>query len=213
MSKFFKIAFVVGCVFGILLLPVVIFANAQIAEQSDNVYDDPEDLYGKSGETLLVLGGGINSDATPRPLLEERLKAAAELYRGEKYDNIIVSGDNRFEGYDEPSVMKKYLVEEQGIDEAVIQEDFAGRSTYESCERAAKIFDIKEVVIISQRSHLPRAIFLCKQFGINATGYVANDVPGLAKSQQIREVAANVKAFINVYIVGEQTVLGEKIPL
>lgn len=213
MSKFLVTVVTSSIIFGYLLFPVIIFANAQIAEMNEFVYDNVEDLDDQSAEVLLVLGGGINSNLTPRPLLENRLTATAELYQNGRYQHIIVSGDNRFENYNEPTVMKRYLTKMRGIREDVVQEDFAGRSTYESCERAAKIFGVKELVIVSQRSHLPRAIFLCRQFGIRAVGYAADDVPGLSKSQRLREVAANVKAFFNVYIIGEKTILGEEIRL
>jgi SanA protein len=212
-SKFLVTVVTSSIIFGYLLFPVIIFANAQIAEMNEFVYDNVEDLDDQSAEVLLVLGGGINSNLTPRPLLENRLTATAELYQNGRYQHIIVSGDNRFENYNEPTVMKRYLTKMRGIREDVVQEDFAGRSTYESCERAAKIFGVKELVIVSQRSHLPRAIFLCRQFGIRAVGYAADDVPGLSKSQRLREVAANVKAFFNVYIIGEKTILGEEIRL
>lgn len=111
--------------------------------------------------------------------------------------------------------MKNYLVNEKGLDPNVIQLDNAGRSTYETCERASKIFGLTEVVLVSESTHLPRAIYTCRSFGIDAYGYASDgqSSAGLKVGQRFREVLARTKAGINVYIVGEKTVLGERIDI
>src|SRR5689334_10888621 len=107
----------------------------------------------------LVLGAGITGDGKPFRELQSRLDTAAAAMKAGQVGKLIVSGDNRFEKYDEPTAMKNYLVNVKGIDPDKIQPDFAGRSTYESCERASKIFKLDKTIIFSAGSHLPRAIF------------------------------------------------------
>lgn len=160
----------------------------------------------------LVLGGGIGDNQQPTDVVMSRLDAAAELYRAGTVDTLLVSGDNRFVDYNEPQVMQDYLMTAHQIPADNIQQDNAGRSTYESCERAARIFELDSVILVSQSSHLPRAIYLCRSFGIEAYGYAtANSHTRL--SQTLRELAANIKAVYNVYIRGEKTILGDPIPL
>ncbi len=162
----------------------------------------------------IVFGSGILENR-PTPLLAERLDKAAELADRGLLDMIIVSGDNRFVSHNEPQVMLDYLVNIRGIDSSKIQPDFAGRSTYETCERASKIFKLRTAVLITESTHLPRALFLCSSFGIRSHG-VASDGPAAAivkKNQVLREVAARFKAVFNVYIHGEDTILGEITPI
>lgn len=158
----------------------------------------------------IVLGSGITRDGRPYKELQARLDSAADAMRQGTVKRLVLSGDNRFETYDEPSAMKRYLVEKQGIEAEKLQPDYAGRSTYESCERAAKIFEIKQAIIFSAGSHLPRAIYLCRHFGIEAYG-IANNVE--ANNSGRRELMAQVKALYNTHVKGEPTILGESMPL
>jgi vancomycin permeability regulator SanA len=167
---------------------------------------------GKGSTVGIVPGGGIEN-GKPRPLLQDRLDAAARLLKTGAVRKLIVSGDNRIEGYNEPQAMKNYLTQTQHIDPSLIQLDNAGRSTYETCERAHKIFSLSKVLLISESTHLPRAIYLCRSFGIEDSGYSSDGASssGLQVGQKFREIEARTKATINVYIIGERTVLGDKI--
>ncbi len=158
----------------------------------------------------LVLGAGVARNGKPFKELEARLDSAADALQTGQVQRLVVSGDNRFVDYNEPQVMKDYLVDVKHISADLIQPDYAGRSTYESCERAATIFGLKQTIIFSAGSHLPRAIFLCRHFGIQTYG-ISSGVE--ANNSGRREPLARVKAVYNVYIHGEPTVLGPKIPL
>ena len=171
----------------------------------------PEDaINGQNVRVGLVLGAGINSQGKPYEELVSRLDTAARALEKKTIDKVILSGDNRFVEYNEPLAMQKYMVDNKKISPQQLQADFAGRSTYESCERAKKIFGQNRILIISARSHLPRAIYLCRNLGVEAYGLPA---PVEANNSFRRELLARVKAIMNVYIVGEKTVLGEPIQL
>ena len=158
----------------------------------------------------LVLGAGISPDGKPFDELKARLNVAADAVNAGTVDKLIVSGDNRFKNYNEPEVMKQYLINERQIPDDKIVSDYAGRSTYESCERASRIFQVNKLIIFSANSHLPRAIYLCRHFGIEAYGIPS----GLeANNSTRRELLARVKAVSNAHLIGEQTVLGDPIPL
>jgi vancomycin permeability regulator SanA len=162
----------------------------------------------------IVFGGGV-LNGKPRPLLRDRLDAATRLLEAGKVRKLLLSGDNRFVNYDEPQAMKDYLVHEKHIGPNKLQVDDAGRSTYETCERAKKTFGLDRAILVSESTHLPRAIYTCRSFGIEATGLSSDgqSSAGLKVGQRFREVLARTKATINIYIIGEPTVLGDKIPL
>lgn len=158
----------------------------------------------------LVLGAGIGKNGKPYDELKARLDVAAEALSKGTVDVLILSGDNRFVNYNEPLSMKEYLIETHQVPPEKLVLDYAGRSTYESCERATKVFKVNQLIIFSANSHLPRALYLCRQFGIDATG-IASGIE--ANNSARRELLARVKALYNIHIAGEPTVLGDPIPL
>jgi SanA protein len=145
--------------------------------------------------------------------LQDRLDTAYKLYEDGKVEKLLLTGDNRTLAYNEPQVMEDYLYE-RGVPLRAMQQDLAGRSTFESCERAAKIFNIDSAILISQQTHLPRAIYLCEHFGIDSIGVKAEGTGSSLRRfivQTMREVFARTKAVFNANIIGEDTILGEPI--
>jgi len=198
----------------VLFLPVIAVAVSSALILPNKRYvlssQDHQSVQNKHIAVGMVLGAGITKDGRPYKELKGRLDvAAAALQRGD-IQKLILSGDNRFPGYDEPTAMKRYLQTTYHIPADKLQPDFAGRSTYESCQRAAEVFEQKRLVIFSGASHLPRAIYLCRQFGIESYGVASTTE---ANNATRREAEARVKALYNVYIRGENTVLGTPISL
>lgn len=164
-------------------------------------------------DVAIVFGGGVRN-GKPLPLLAERLDTAKIILDRGYVKKLILSGDNRTLDYNEPIAMYDYLVS-KGASPDALQLDQAGRSTYETCERARKIFNLAKAVLVSEATHLPRATYLCKSFGIDVIGVKSEGrtAAGLYSSQRWREIFARDKALFNVYFIGEQTVLGEPIDL
>lgn len=121
----------------------------------------------------MVLGAGVNANTEPSIVLEKRLDKAVELYKEGRIKKILVSGDNRDVYYNEPLVMKAYLVK-SGVSSSDIVQDFAGIRTLDSCWRAKNVFKLKKIVLITQPFHLPRSNYLCKSVGLE-TQVVASE--------------------------------------
>ncbi|MDQ3065101.1 MAG: YdcF family protein [bacterium] len=196
---------------GLVFLTFGLINHVHIGSYSKFIIDD-SNL--EMPEVAIVLGGGI-INGKPRPLLQDRLNAAVNLIQQGKINKITLSGDNRVEEYNEPQAMQDYLINEKSINPKLIQLDNAGRSTYETCERASKVFGLKKALLISESTHLPRAIYLCRNFGLEAYGFVSDgqSSSGLKLGQRWREVLARTKAAVNIYIAGENTLLGERIEI
>lgn len=163
----------------------------------------------------LVLGAGLNRDGTPGLVLRDRVRTAVELYFSGKVDKILMSGDNTSENYDEPGAMQEFALS-LGVPETDIVLDFAGRRTYDSCYRAGAIFGLDQIIIVTQAFHLPRAVFLCNAFDIEANGVPADDANYRLRSYTywwVREVLASVKAYWDVFIIHPQPILGEPEPI
>jgi len=92
--------------------------------------------------------------------------------------------------------------------------DYAGRRTYDSCYRAEEIFEVKQVIIVTQRFHLDRSLFLCNAMGISSVGVVADRrVYQSLPWWELREVLATIAAWWDVNVRRPVPVLGEKLPI
>ncbi len=153
-----------------------------------------------SAPVVLVLGAGLTPDGTPSPYLAGRLDVAATLVGSGKAEVVLVSGDNRFTTYDEPTAMQDYLVA-RGIPAAKVMRDFAGRDTYDSCVRAREVFGVDRVLVVSQGYHLPRAVAICRAVGLDAEGvgdWTGERYRDVWLRGEVREVPAAVKAVVDV---------------
>ena len=158
----------------------------------------------------VVFGAGLRKDGTPSDVLRDRLSVAAELWRAGKVKRILVSGDNRFENYNEPQAMNDALVADFHVDPGAIAIDFAGRRTYDTCARARSIWAVEEALLVSQAYHLPRAVWTCERLGIRSVGVSASLQPYLkGVSFTLREIPAILRAWWDVYVVPPKYVEGE----
>ena len=168
--------------------------------KSDIFYET--DKIDRAYDVGIVFGAGLNKNGGPSDVLKDRLKTVDKLYKDNKIMKILVSGDNRFENYNEPEVMKNYLVDVLGIEEKNIMIDYAGRRTYDTCIRAKEVWQIENAILITQEYHLPRALFTCKAFGIDSIGFSATLQPYVKDVWfNLREFAAIHKAFLDVYVI------------
>ena len=163
-------------------------------------------------DCILVLGAGVYGNQ-PRPMLEDRILTGVTLYNNKVSNKIIMSGDHMQDDYDEVNVMKTYAINE-GVPSNDIFMDHAGISTYDSLYRAKEIFEVKKVVIVTQKYHLYRALYIAKNLGIEAYGVSANlrDYPGQFK-REIREILARDKDFVKALLKPNSTYGGEVIPV
>jgi SanA protein len=175
-------------------------------------------IYANAGDArpapvALVLGAGLWRDGSPTPALYDRVATAVDLYKSGKVKKLLMSGDNRFVNYNEPAAMKT-LAERLGVPAEDIVLDYAGRRTYDSCYRARAIFGVQQAIVVSQRFHLDRALFLCDALGVQATGVVADRREyATYRWWEMREVLATAAAWWDVNIRRPVPVLGDKLPI
>lgn len=159
----------------------------------NKIFANVEDVTEK--DFAIVLGAAISGNNQPGSYLKYRLDDAITLYKYRRVKKILISGDNGEDAHDEISVMNNYLVK-NGVPQDVIFGDYAGFDTYSTMERADKIFEIKNAIIVSQGFHLPRAIYIAREKGIDAIGYATSQSFG-RKRYFLREYFATIKAFFD----------------
>ena len=160
---------------------------------SENQAKDLNDI-----DYILVLGAGIKAKR-PSPMLEDRLKKSINLYQSNVSSKILVSGDHINDNYDEVIVMKNYLLENNISNKDIVSDDL-GISTYESIYRAKYIYHAKNIIIVTQKYHLPRALYIAKALNINAYGIPSNQRKYTnQEKREIREILARTKDFIKCF--------------
>jgi len=160
----------------------------------------------------IIFGAGINGDQ-PSKYLKDRLDAGIALYKANRINKILLSGDNGRDEYDELTVMKNYCFK-HGVDTTKIFIDYAGFDTYSTMYRAKHIFNIKKATLISQEYHLNRAIYIGQKLGIKSVGYSANNGEYLGyKYVTFREYGSIFKSFFDVLRNREPRFLGNPIDI
>jgi SanA protein len=169
----------------------------------------------KNSKVAIVFGAGLQRDGSPSPVLKDRVETAVQLYKSGKVEKLLMSGDNRFVDYNEPGAMQAYAID-LGVPQADIVLDYAGRRTYDTCYRAFHIFGVKEAILVTQRYHLPRALFTCNGIGLKSTGVAAN-IRYYRKYSRIvwnsRELPATTVALWQVWFSHPLPVMGDPEPI
>ncbi|MCI8659111.1 MAG: DUF218 domain-containing protein [Lachnospiraceae bacterium] len=173
-----------------------------------------EDLTGlPQMDCILVLGCGLRPDGEPTQMLKDRLDAGIALYQTKTAPKLLMSGDHGRQQYDEVNRMKQYAME-KGVPSQDIFMDHAGFSTYESMYRARDVFQVKQMVIVSQEYHLYRAIYDGEKMGLKVWGYPAKQIRyGGQRRRDLREILARNKDILYCLLQPEPTYLGEAIPV
>jgi SanA protein len=186
-----------------------------IVNAGGKTFDDVADVpYRRCG---LLLGiSPITSDGAPNSYFENRINAAEELYKAGKIYGIIASGFY----YSNPEHDLCSVVDAlcdsliaRGIPADRIVLDSDGQHTVHSIIKAKERYGIDSVLIISQKEHNQRAIYLAEYYGLNAVGYNAqpSSICYDRIKNDIREYFARVKMFFELWFGSKPKLLSEEL--
>lgn len=151
----------------------------------------PDETY----DVILVLGCGVKPSGEPSDMLEDRLRTAVALYEQGVAPTVLLSGDYEHDDYNEVEAMKTFCLD-AGIPEQAIVCDRYGLSTYDSIVRAESLFGVKRAVIVTQKYHLYRALYIARKSDVEAIGVDADiRTYRLQWYRDLREVLARCKDF------------------
>ena len=184
-----------------LFLLFVIAINRIVIVGAGKIIEGNKDYsLDKRYDAIVVLGAGLRSDGKPSNMLEDRLKGAIELYKKGVADTLILSGDRSEDGYDEPASMKRFCLA-NGVSADDIILDGEGYSTYETMHNVVKRMGYKNIVVVTQKYHIYRAVFIARRMGAEADGFSTDYRSYIFMSQRmrdLREVMARIKDFFKV---------------
>ena len=216
-KRFYRIALIcltVVLTLGVLGAGVVFGVNAYVVNSTRDQLLTPGDAaLLKDVDCIIVLGCKVKSNGVPSDMLEDRLRRGVELFHAGAAPKLLMSGDHGTMTYNEVQSMKQYAIDHE-IPSSDIFMDHAGFSTYESIYRARDIFQAKKIIIVTQKYHLYRALYIAAALGIEAYGVDADYRSYSGQTaRDIREILARNKDFFTSIFQPKPTYLGEAIPI
>lgn len=208
--KFIRGLLTVLAALGLLTLIVPrLITTAHSMSRIHNVANAPQE------RAAIVFGAGLTRSGRPSPILRDRVQTAANLYFTGKVEKLLMSGGEWSYARSEPESMREYAIS-LGVPAEAIILDHGGQRTYDTCYRAKAVFGLDSALLVTQRFHLPRALFVCNALGLKAEGVEAANRrfwPVMSFIWNVREQFATVAALVDVYVSRPVPILGEPQPI
>jgi len=176
----------------VMMLATPFLGSTVISVQTaDQIYESVEEIPQK--ELALILGAAAYGDRLS-DILRDRVDTGIELYKAEKVSILVMSG-----ALNEVEAMKKHAIG-KNVPEEAITGDIYGINTMASVKNIAELG--RSTTIVTQKYHLPRALFIANTQGIDAVGMVA-DKHEYIKIQEFktRELLATSKAILDIFVL------------
>jgi len=164
-------------------------------------------------EAVIVLGAKAYDGGVLSEVLTDRMETGIELYKQGKVKKLLLTGDHGQVTYDEVNNMRLYALK-RGIPENDIFMDHAGFSTYDSMYRARDVFKVENAVIVTQKFHLPRALYIARSLGLKVSAVPADRREYIGMEYvYFREFFARAKASAQLVLRSQPKYLGPAIPI
>ena len=167
--------------------------------------------------TAVLVLGSMTYGTTLSHVLHDRVVGGIRLVESGKGKKLLLSGDHGQVRYDEVNAMRLFVLENApSIPKEDIFMDHAGFNTWDSMYRARDVFEVKDLVIVTQEFHIARAVCIARSLGLDAVGYAVNQARFSKRSLTywgVREYFARVKAFLFMIVKPKPRYLGDKIPI
>jgi SanA protein len=144
----------------------------------------PRDICLIMGTPKHLQGRNIND------YYQNRIQSAVELYENHKVFKILISADTLNKYLENEVELMKIDLMKSGIPETDLIFDRRGESTWKSLLNSEKLNKDK-FIIVSQKFHLERALYLAHGIKLDALGFVSPGKPTFRLF--IREVFARIK--------------------
>lgn len=210
--KKLKLTFIIFIIIGIITVSGVFMVNWFVKlSTKDKIIENYTNI--KDADAILILGCQVKPDGSLSLMLKDRLDKGIELYKSGVAPKVIVSGDHGRDDYDEVNAMKKYMIQNEVPSEDIFM-DHAGFNTYDSMYRAKNIFNVNRCVVVTQKYHLYRSIYIGKALGMETCGVSAQNIKYVGQfGRDIREVLARDKDVVKCIFKPQATYMGDTIPV
>ena len=156
----------------------------------------------KASDVIIVLGAQVKEDGTPSVALERRLTAALESYREAAQTIIACGGQGANEPRAEGDVMRDWLLE-RGVAAQDVVAETDSVNTRQNLRNAKAIMQergLSQALVVTSDYHVARALELCRQEGIAATGKGSPSKPEYFLKNHFREGLSWIKLAIETVL-------------
>lgn len=143
-----------------------------IMDTQNRIVSSIEAIPDNTYETAIVLGAGVRGNE-PTAILRDRIQGSVNLYKAGKVKRIIMSGANEEPHNAQVRVMTTYAVE-AGVPREAIIGDPNGERTKLTMQEASQTFHVNKAIIVTQKYHLYRSLYLADAYGIESIGYATD---------------------------------------
>ena len=152
----------------------------------------------EDSDAIIVLGAQVKADGTPSEALRRRLTVALEHYRADRQLIIVCGAQGGNEPRAEGDVMRDWLME-QGVPGEDVVAETASFNTRENLTYAKAIMahrGLERALVVTSDYHVARALELCRQVGIPATGKGSPSKPEYFIKNHFREGLSWIKLWL-----------------
>ncbi len=195
MKKVLKRVFIVILFLAVAGIAVVSAFNYYVTSSSEEYILDRSEFDNFNADYILVLGAFVRPDGTLSDMLYDRMQTGTDLYNRGAASVMLISGDSEnADEYDETSAMVNFAVND-GVSQESLAVDTVGLSTYDSIKRAKEQMTGNRVILVTQKYHLYRAVYIARQLGLEAYGCdsALRDYGNSQYFYTVREWGARVK--------------------
>lgn len=212
MMKKIQLVLIIFIIIGIIAAGGVFMVNWFVKlSTKDKIIENYSNI--KDADAILILGCQVKPDGSLSLMLKDRLDKGIELYKNGVAPKVIVSGDHGRDDYDEVNAMKKYMIQNEVPSEDIFM-DHAGFNTYDSMYRAKNIFNVNKCIVVTQKYHLYRSIYIGNALGMETYGVSAQNIKYVGQlGRDIREVLARDKDVVKCIFKPQATYMGDTIPV
>lgn len=136
-----------------------------------------------AAEAIVVLGCRLRAEGGASERLRRRVALAVELYGAGVAPILVLSGGGA--GPVAEAHIMRDLALAAGVPEAALLYEPESRNTVENALNTARLLrqrDIRRVVLVSDRTHLPRAALLFRRAGLETVGRAGVPAPSPARA-------------------------------
>jgi SanA protein len=210
-----KLFFIIPGLIVLAFFFLTVFINLYMTMYSKKfIYKNLDELPQKY--TVIIPGARVYENNVSH-VVRDRIDGAVNCIVQKKAERILISGDHGRKKYDEVNQIRRYAQKYYNVDDDIVFMDHAGFSTYETMYRARDIFCVDNAIVVTQKFHTVRCVYIARKLGLDVVAYEAPELVKYAErtrtSWDIREYFARVKSFFLVMFNAKPTYLGEKIPI
>ena len=182
----------IGLILGALLMAAWVINEYVVVKTRDHIY--PAGAALPPVEAVIVPGASVHRSGQLSPVLKQRMEAALRVLSARPGTKLVLSGFVIPKGYNETQAMADFARKSKVPPEDILLDE-KGRSTYVTLLNCRRKWGFRKVLVVSQDYHLPRALYIARNMGMEASGLVAAEAPSTPRFH-LREYAGRVKDFI-----------------